>query len=164
MTEEHLRLLRGLIEPCAVVLLAYIGEPLLGGIPSLLVPLAYIGTVAVRRGTFDGVLAGMLCGLLLDIGGNSAIGVNLGSLALVGFAIGRINRQIVLWPLPVRAAAAALAALLYVPAAAAFGALAGISLDWSMKSALILTISNILCVMILTTLFRWRETRELPTR
>lgn len=164
MNGEHLRPLRSLVEPVAVVLLTYIGEPLLGGIPSILIPLAYIGTVAVRRGTLAGVIAGMLCGLLLDFGGNSAIGVNLGSLALVGFAVGRINRQIVLWPLPVRAAAAALAAFLYVPAAAALGTLAGISPAWTLKSALILTTGNIPCVMILTILFRRRETRELPTR
>jgi len=164
MNREHLRLLRSLVEPAAVVLLAYIGEPLLGGVPSILLLLAYIGTVAVRRGTLAGVIAGVASGLLLDLGGNSAIGVNLGSLALVGFAIGRINRQTILWPLPVRAALAALAAFLYVPAAAALGALAGISPAWTMKSALTLTIGNILCVMILTSLCRWRETRELPTR
>ena len=113
------------------------------------IPLAVIAIIAASNGPLFGVVTGMLTGLLLDLIGAGAIGVNMASMAVAGYAIGKAIRFVPLWPRPVRLLAVAPLMVLHLPVAWIFTVFSGDAADAGLIHALTLTAVNVLLVVVL---------------
>lgn len=88
-------------------------------------PAVVLVVVAASKGPLEGVVAGSLMGLLLDLLTSTALGANLAVFAIVGFSTGRVARILPLWPAPIRVAACMPLLILVLPLLAVFEHLAG---------------------------------------
>ncbi len=134
------------------ILASMLFEPLLGIVLPVppAITLVVVCVVAAENGPLYGVASGMIAGLLLDLFGASALGVNMGSLALVGFCVGRTARFLPLWPPVVRVAIVTPLTFLYIPAARFLAFVAGEPIPLSFRTAVHFAVANVLIAVLVT--------------
>lgn len=125
-------------------------EPLLGPfLPAVpMIPLIAVVLVAAVGGPLQGVLAGSFAGLCLDILGADAVGINLGSMAVLGFSVGSIIRLLPPWPFVVRVTVSGALIFLYFPMTIVFSRLSGASLPFDLSTLIHFSMANLFCAML----------------
>lgn len=134
------------------ILLALTVEPALGLVLPVApaIPLAVVGIIAAHNGAFAGVAAGLAAGLALDLLGGSAIGVQLGSHAVAGYAVGRAIRYVPAWPVAARLAVVTPLLAVQVPVAALLARIAGSAHGADPRTVLVFIAIQIAAVLCLT--------------
>ena len=127
---------------------------------SIAIPIACVCWSAIKRGPLQGVCDGLSAGLLLDLLLDTAIGINLGSLAVLGYVFARVGHKISFWPLFIRVPSVAMMAMLYIPLTIILSRLAGIPFSWTFTIGLKFTVAGILCSCLVAMLFTTRKERR----
>ncbi len=136
------------------LLLSLTIEPALGILlpVSPAISLAVVGIIAAHNGALAGVVSGVVAGLVLDLIGGGALGVQLGSYALAGYAVGRAMRLVPAWHPLLRLAVVTPLLALQVPVAGLLARLAGSSFGFGPRTLLVFIVVQLATVLAITPL------------
>ncbi|HBW47356.1 TPA: rod shape-determining protein MreD [bacterium] len=112
--------------------------------------LVVICVVASLNGPLFGVASGMIAGILFDLIGTGAIGVNMGSFAVIGFVVGKSARFLPEWNRILKIAAVSPLLLIHIPLTRLFTSIAGNAPVIGYRSAFTFLIANAACAVLLT--------------
>lgn len=134
------------------IILALTIEPALGLVLPVApaIPLAVVGIIAAHNGAFAGVAAGLAAGFALDLLGGGAVGVQLGSHAVAGYAVGRAIRYVPAWPVAGRLVVVTPLLALQAPVAAILARIAGSAYGLEPRTVLVFIAIQIAAVLCLT--------------